>query len=635
MCGIAGYFTSQSIDVAILENMANAILHRGPDDIGVWGDADKGIGLAHRRLSIVDLSPAGHQPMSSPNKRYVIVFNGEIYNHSKLRVELTKIGKAPLWQGHSDTETLLACIDAWGIEKTLQRSTGMFAIALWDNNKRTLTLARDRLGEKPLYYGWQNNTFLFGSELKALKAHPDFFASIDRDSLCLYMRHMYIPAPHSIYEGIAKLPPGKMLVLSANQQEPHITSYWEAVDVVNEAKQQSFTGSADEAVSGLEKVLTEAIDQQMLADVPLGAFLSGGVDSSTIVAMMQAQSELPVKTFSIGFHEEAYNEAEHAKQVAQHLGTEHTEWYVTPKDCVNVIPHLPVLYDEPFADSSQIPTFLVSKLAQQHVTVSLSGDAGDELFCGYQRYLTTTSIWKKLAGIPSPVKQVISGVISPLSKGLCKLKNQQHNANKFHRMVALINSPSLLALYRSRISHWSDPTDVVIGGKEPSLATHIQTIELLDDLKDIEQMMMFDLLTYLPDDILCKVDRAAMGASLETRVPFLDHSVVKFAWQLPLEYKLREGQTKWVLRQVLYRHVPKALIERPKMGFGVPIAHWLRGSLRAWAEDLLSESRLCQDGHFQPALVRKKWQEHLSGQCNWADQLWQILMFNAWLDENK
>ena len=646
MCGLTGYLSTQhtiATPDTLLSKMANTIAHRGPDSSGIWHAPDQGIGLAHRRLAIVDLSPAGHQPMHSPSERYALVFNGEIYNHQKLRVELEQSGNTPQWCGHSDTETLLTGIEIWGIEATLQRSIGMFAIALWDKHTKTLTLARDRLGEKPLYYGWQGNTFLFGSELKALKAHPAFNAEIDRNALSLYMRHSYIPAPHSIYQGIHKLTAGSILTISLQQRTPTILPYWSGTDAATQGKQSPFSGTANDAVKALDTLLKDAIQQQMMADVPLGAFLSGGIDSSTVVALMQAQSSRPIKTFSIGFHEALYNEAAHAKAVAQHLGTDHTEWYVTPDDCMAVIPRLARLYDEPFADSSQVPTFLVAQLAKQHVTVSLSGDAGDELFAGYNRYNLTQSTWHKLSKIPRPVRQMLANGItlaspnawgrlaSPLQGLLPKHLQQANLGDKLHKAAGVMTANSISQLYHGMVSHWHDPSVVVIGGTEPITPITDTTLDF-STFSDIERMMLLDLLTYLPDDILCKVDRAAMGVSLETRVPFLDHSVVEFAWQLPMEYKLREGQAKWALRQVLYQYVPKELIERPKMGFGVPIDSWLRGALRDWAEELLSEERLQRDGYFHPAPIRQKWAEHLSGKRNWQYHLWDVLMFNQWLD---
>jgi asparagine synthase (glutamine-hydrolysing) len=625
--------------------MGDTIAHRGPDDSGVWCDNEAGIGLAHRRLSIVDLSPAGHQPMLSGSGRYVIAFNGEIYNHLMLRAELETRGHAHNWRGHSDTETLLASFDAWGIETTVKKSIGMFTFAVWDKQTRQLTLGRDRLGEKPLYYGWQGQgeqaVFLFGSELKALRVHPAFENNINRGALSLQLRHNYIPAPYSIYNGIAKLRQGCLLTVSLQQREAQESAYWSALQVAESGVAQPFTGSAEQAVDKLESLLKDAIQQQMMADVPLGAFLSGGVDSSTVVALMQAQSSRPVKTFTIGFHENGYNEAVHAKAVAQHLGTDHTELYVTAKQAMAVIPLLPSLYDEPFSDSSQIPTFLVSQLAKQYVTVSLSGDAGDELFCGYNRYVMTANLWHKITLLPMPLRRLLAKGITSVSPAywnglthLLPLSNSKRSVNigdKLHKGAGVLTSNNVNELYAHFITHWFNSASVVIGGL--FLPTLVSESSNLTGLHDIERMMALDMLTYLPDDILVKVDRAAMGVSLETRVPFLDHRVVEFAWRLPQSMKLRDGQSKWVLRQVLYRHVPKELIERPKMGFGVPIGDWLRHDLRDWAETLLNETRLRNEGFFHPEPIRQKWQEHLSGQRNWQYHLWDVLMFQAWLEE--
>ena len=647
MCGFAGFLSAQPGGCEELEAvatcMANAIAHRGPDDAGAWADAQAGIVLGHRRLSIIDLSPAGHQPMASGCGRFVLAFNGEIYNHLGMRAELEEKGDSP-WRGHSDTETLLAGFKAWGIQGTLERSVGMFAMAIWDRQTNILTLARDRIGEKPLYYGWQGSgsseVFLFGSELKALRAHPAFGAEIDRGALSLLLRHNYIPAPYSIYKGIAKLNPGCLLTVSLDHREPMMTTYWSGAKVAETGVGNAFAGSATQAVDALEILLKDAVRQQMMADVPLGAFLSGGVDSSTVVALMQAQSSRPVKTFTIGFNEEAYNEAVHAKSVARHLGTDHTELYVTPEQAMAVIPRLPALYDEPFSDSSQIPTFLVSQLARQHVTVSLSGDAGDELFCGYNRYQMTARRWQKLAVLPVPLRKLMAQGVKSVSPQVwdrvtAVLPRSVRGANigdKLHKGANVLASESVDALYRGLVSHWDDPASVVIGGLEPAtlLTGNAPDLPALDE---VERMMALDMLTYLPDDILVKVDRASMGVSLESRVPFLDHRVVEFAWQLPLDMKLRDGQTKWALRQVLYRHVPKELVERPKMGFGVPLHDWLRGPLRDWAEALLDQARLEREGYFHPAPIRQKWAEHLSGQRNWAYHLWDVLMFQAWLEE--
>ena len=650
MCGLVGFLggvAGMAGDTALLCRMADTIIHRGPDDDGTWCDSEQRIGFGHRRLAIVDLSPAGHQPMVSGGGRYVIAFNGEIYNHIGIRTELVELGQAAIWRGHSDTETLLAGFDAWGVQNTVEKCLGMFAFAVWDKHTRTLTLGRDRLGEKPLYYGWQGQgqhaTFLFGSELKTLKAHPVFSASIDRNALCLLMRHNYIPAPHSIYQGIAKLEAGCLLTVSLAHPEPKVLRYWSAAAVAVAGCATPFTGSPTQAVDALEALLKSAVQQQMMADVPLGAFLSGGIDSSTVVALMQEQSRRPVNTFTIGFNEEGYNEAVHAKAVAKHLNTDHTELYVSPQQAMDVIPRLPTLYCEPFSDSSQIPTFLVSQLARQQVTVSLSGDAGDELFCGYNRYLLANKLWQKLSVLPAGSRRLAARGLTALPpsrwnallgpmQGLLPASLRQANlGDKLHKAAGVLASGSVDALYLGLVSHWGDPASVVIGGAEPpTLLTG--NVAALDGLEGIQRMMVLDMLTYLPDDILVKVDRAGMGVSLEGRVPFLDHRVVEFAWSLPQSMKLRDGVGKWVLRQVLYRHVPKELIERPKMGFGVPIGDWLRGPLREWAEELLDEARLQREGYFHPASIRQKWLEHLSGARNWQYHLWDVLMFQAWLE---
>jgi len=653
MCGIAGFLggvdgDGRFGDEALLERMTRTIITRGPDDAGYWMDQDCRVGLGHRRLSIVDLSPAGHQPMMSRSGRYVIVFNGEIYNHMECRTSLTTTQS--VWRGHSDTETLLAGFEAWGIQGTIERSIGMFAFAVWDRASQSLTLGRDRMGEKPLYYGWQGAgrqaTFLFGSELKALKAHPAFAAGIDRNTLCLLMRHNYIPAPYSIYRGIAKLEAGCLLTVSLAQPEPKVERYWSTASVAKGGCATPFAGTPVQAIDALEILLKSAVQQQMMADVPLGAFLSGGIDSSTVVALMQAQSSRPVKTFTIGFNEEGYNEAVHAKAVAKHLGTEHTELYVSSQQALDVIPRLPTLYCEPFSDSSQIPTFLVSQLARQQVTVSLSGDAGDELFCGYNRYLLANKLWKNLSVLPAGSRRLAArglttfspsrwnALLGPLQRVLPGSLRQANVGDKLHKAAGVLASGGVDALYLGLVSHWDDPSSLVIGSTEPpTLLTG--NGPSLAGLDNIQRMMALDAITYLPDDILVKVDRAGMGVSLEGRVPFLDHRVVEFAWSLPQSMKLRDGVGKWVLRQVLYRHVPKELIERPKMGFGVPIGDWLRGPLRDWAEALLDEDRLRREGYFHPAPIRQKWAEHLSGVRNWQYHLWDVLMFQAWLAENE
>ncbi len=648
MCGIAGFLASGRLGDSpseVVQGMSDAILHRGPDAGGNWVDADAGVALGHRRLSILDLSPEGSQPMVSHSGRLVTVFNGEIYNWRELRAELDD-ARAPSWRGHSDTEVMLEALEEWGIDGALRRFVGMFAFALWDRRDRRLTLARDRLGEKPLYYGVSNGTLLFGSELKALRAHPSFAAAIDRNALTLLLRHNYIPAPYSIYQGVRKLLPGTFLTLSKGRLDAAPTPYWSVGAVTEAGQRQPFAGSDAEAVDELERLLRRAVGQQMVADVPLGAFLSGGVDSSAVVALMQAQSSVPVRTFTIGFHEKAYNEAKYAKIIAQHLGTDHTELYVTPQQALDVIPRLPQLYDEPFADSSQIPTFLISQLTRQHVTVSLSGDAADELFGGYNRYVLTRNVWSRLSLLPVDLRRILSRAVLAVSpRGINALATVLQpflpsvaqagwSGDKLHKGASVLTSSSVDELYRGLVSHWSDPAMLVLHAHEPP--TMLTEPTLQPRLSDpIERMMALDLLTYLPDDILTKVDRAAMGVSLETRVPFLDHRVVEFACQLPLRMKLRDGLGKWALRNVLYRHVPREMIERPKHGFGVPIDSWLRGPLRDWAEDLLSERRLQQEGYFAPAPIRRRWREHLSGSRDGHYHLWDVLMFQAWLAEER
>ena len=651
MCGIAGFLSDRALRAdddapKVLHAMGQAIFKRGPDSGDIWLDAEAGIGFTHRRLAIVDLSPAGAQPMASASGRYVITFNGEIYNHVELRAQLESQGRAPDWRGHSDTETLLAAIESWGLETTLQRSIGMFAIALWDRETRRLALARDRLGEKPLYYGWQtgrgSRIFLFGSELKALKAHPAFSAPINRDAITLLLRHNYIPAPYSIHESISKLEPGRILTLEAGATQARETIYWDAVQAALQARNQPFAGSPDEAVDALERVAKDAVRHQMMADVPLGAFLSGGIDSSTVVALMQSQSNRPVKTFTIGFNEAGYNEAEHAKAVARHLGTEHIELYVSPQQALDIIPQLPGIYCEPFADSSQVPTFLVSQMARQHVTVSLSGDAGDELFGGYTRYTMTERWWDRISSTPRFARQLFAKTLTSVNASgwdrLAGLLLPGHSGSsrigaKLHKGAAQLMHGSIDDLYLGLNSHHLSPEQWVPGTTEPPTRLTGRRPDL-SGLGGVERMMLLDSISYLPDDILAKVDRAAMSVSLETRVPFLDHRVYEFAWSLPIAYKLRDGVGKWPLRELLNRYVPREIVDRPKMGFGVPIEHWLRGPLREWAEALLDETRLRQEGYFDSERVRAMWKDNLAGSGRWHYHLWDILMFQAWLEAN-
>ena len=658
MCGLAGFLQrppfsgGETAAQLCLTDMTTAIARRGPDSHGAWFDGEAGIALGHRRLAIVDLSPAGHQPMVSHSGRYVVAYNGEIYNHADLRTELDQAGKAPGWRGHSDTETMAAAFDAWGIVSAIQRMVGMFAVAVWDRQRRTLTLIRDRMGEKPLYYGWQGDgagqAFLFGSELKALRRHPACTREVNRDAVVQLMRHGHVGEGNAIYAGLHKVPPGCAVEVSLFKPEPVVTRYWSVVDVaIRTARTRSAAGLPDESPDGtiaaLEALLTDAVGRQMMADVPLGAFLSGGIDSSLIVALMQRQSQRPVKTFSIGFHEPRYNEAEFAKRVAAHIGTEHVELYVGDKELRDIVPRLPEMYDEPFADGSQIPTVLVAQLARSEVTVALSGDGGDELFCGYDRYRQGAGLMRYIRGVPQPLRSGASSLIRALPRGvwdkalnpfLAVASGKEPNGQRVHRLADYARSKSVEDLHRKLVSRWRFPEDAVIGGREPRGILDGDALAG-SGLTDAERMMLLDMLTYLPDDILTKVDRATMWSSLESRAPFLDHRVVEFALGLPLDMKWREGQSKWALRQILYRHVPRDLIERPKMGFEVPISAWLRGPLREWAEAFLASDRLQREGFFDPAMLRRMWAEHLSGACNWGLQLWNVLMFQSWLEDSR
>jgi asparagine synthase (glutamine-hydrolysing) len=706
MCGFSGFLTTDTSILtrseAVASRMALAIEHRGQDDAGAWADASAGIAMGFRRLSILDLSSAGHQPMHSVSGRFVMTFNGEIYNHSELRglLSATLLGApAQPWRGHSDSETLLACLEAWGLEETLKKTVGMFAIALWDKQTGTLHLARDRFGEKPLYYGWASSArsaapaFVFGSELKALRAYPGFSNPVSREALGLYMRFTYVPAPYSIYQNIFKLEPGCMLSITTDFRTNSSTTinsafpkagklleaaylptapsthirpptvqgglrmhrWWSLASVV-EAGAQNQINSEDEALENLEQRLKDAVRVQSLADVPLGAFLSGGVDSSCIVALMQAQASTPVKTFTLGFEEAGFDESPYAQAVAEHLGTEHNELFVSAKQAQAVIADLPAMYDEPFADSSQIPTHLVCKAAHQQVTVALSGDAGDELFGGYNRYFWGPRIWSRLAWLPYPARNALGAAIRavpiagwdalsrPVNALLPASKNFVRAGDRAHKLAASLEGVhNLDELYNSLVSEWQDPAQVVKGaGGESCGETGGLLREPASMLSDpwpkagAEQhqlrMMYRDSMTYLPDDILCKVDRAAMATSLETRLPFLDHRVAELAWRLPLNMKIRNGQGKWALRQVLYKYVPKELIDRPKAGFAIPVGQWLRGPLKDWAETLLDEKRLEFEGYFHPKPIRDKWLQHLTGRYDHTSSIWAVLMFQSWLE---
>lgn len=652
MCGFCGFVDikhkkGQEEALSILTQMTDKITHRGPNDAGYWVDKGFNVALGHRRLSIVDLSPEGHQPMVSGCGRYVIAFNGEIYNYQDIRKKLEKAGLVAQWYGHSDTEVMLAAIVAWGLTAALAEFNGMFAFALWDRQEKTLSLARDRLGEKPLYYGVVNNYLLFGSELKSLRAHPEWKGEIDRRALALYLRHNYIPAPYSIYKDIHKLSPGMYIVFPLESDDLTATvpqTYWSAREVAEYGSSHPVEMSDSDAIDKLEGLLSDSIRMRMEADVPLGAFLSGGIDSSVVVALMQNQASAPVKTFSIGFHEKGFNEAEHALAVATHLKTEHTELYVTAEQAMEVIPKIPTLYDEPFADSSQIPTFLVSEMAKKSVTVALSGDGGDELFMGYGRYFRAMSHWDKIrwmppgmrAGVAKTITKVPvdfwSIVLGTLSPVLPKSIGASYDAGiKMHRFAEYLSIENRELLYQGLLSYWVPKDKLVLGADE--YMTPLNDKSQWAKVNDFAHHMMYqDTVGYLPGDILAKVDRASMGVSLEARVPLLDHRLLEFAWRLPLSMKEREGNGKWLLRQVLYRHVPNKLIDRPKRGFGVPIAEWLKGPLKDWAEDLLSEQRLVQEGFFDAKIVRQTWEEHLKGKRDQSYHLWGILMFQAWLD---
>lgn len=702
MCGFVGIISSKSGIIESLEPvatvMASTIKSRGPDDEGVWSsicemqlrqsnsnsplnsyDRNFGVAIAFRRLSVIELSNAGHQPMTSQSGRYVIAFNGEIYNHLALRALLPDSIR---WRGHSDTETLLACIESFGINETLQKTVGMFSIALWDKEIQTLHLTRDRFGEKPLYYGWtgdsgdNSSSFVFGSELKALRAFPGFSNEVSRQALSLLMRFTYVPTPYSIFERIFKLEPGCLLTIKAEtilissfQDLPlrpgsnHgglIMHRWWSLAGVVEAGVKDPIKSEHQAIDLLERQLKESVKLQSLADVPLGAFLSGGVDSSTVVALMQSNNTTPINTFTIGFEEAGFDESPYAKAVAMHLNTNHTDMFVTSKEAQNIIPQLPLIYDEPFADSSQIPTHLVSKLAKNQVTVALSGDGGDELFGGYSRYFWASRIWSRLDWMPYSARSILGSAINlvpyyawdnlarPISSMFENTKNVARIGEKAHKLASRLRGVrNLDDLYLNLVSEWQDPSLVVKmeGTKMLNISANQNSFELPclinDSLPSVgtEQhqlkMMYRDSMTYLTDDILCKVDRAAMATSLETRVPLLDHRVAEIAWRLPLDMKIRNGQGKWALRQILYKYVPKELIDRPKAGFGVPVGQWLRGPLREWAEDLLRAERLESDGYFYSEPIRLKWREHLSGKFDHTGSLWTVLMFQSWLDTYK
>ena len=638
MCGIAGFVGAATTNAGrnaddIAESMAASLAHRGPDDQGIWLDPAAGAALIHRRLSIVDLSPAGHQPMVSANERFVITYNGEVYSFQEIRKDLEAHGTH--FRGHSDTEVILEAIALWGLQATLARMIGMFAIALWDRRERTLTLVRDRLGIKPLYWAKFGDLFLFGSELKALRAHPGWTPRIEQSAVAAFMRHDYVPAPHTIYKHVHKLEPGMTLTLPW-RGEPRLTRFWDARAVAREGIRRPLRGSDAELTEQLETLLEDAVRRRMIADVPLGAFLSGGIDSSTVVALMQAANAGKVRSFTIGFAEAGYDEAPHAAAVARHLGTDHTELTVTAQQARDVIPHLPEWFDEPFADSSQIPTYLVSAMTRRHVTVALSGDGGDELFGGYNRYLLATRFWRRLTLLPRPLRHALAQAITAVApdhwtqllSALPGLRLPAQVGDKMHKAAALLGQRDPNAFYRQLVTHW-EPAAVAPSAAEPRGILFDESVAA-DFPELLSRMQFLDLVTYLPDDILTKVDRASMAVALEARVPLIDHRVVEYAWRLPERLKIRNGKSKWALRQILDRHVPRTITERPKMGFGIPLGEWLRGPLRDWAEHLLCERRLREGGLLDVALVRQRWQEHVGGRRNWQYLIWNVLMLEAW-----
>lgn len=655
MCGIAGLISGGRTPPAAAARMIGPIAHRGPDDEGVWTDDEAGVGLGHRRLSIVDLSTAGHQPMHSADGRLVLTYNGEIYNHAEIRAELDAAGLTPPggWRGHSDTETILQAFASWGLERTLKRCVGMFAFALWDRSTRKLFLARDRFGEKPLYYGWAGGDFLFGSELKALRALGTLDNAIDRRALAALAARCYIPAPLSIYRRIFKLQPGCILEVTPaacagpldeppqvgeRSGETRLSRYWDYADVVRRGLADPIAGES-EALDELEAALGAAVRGQSVADVPVGAFLSGGIDSSLLVALYQKYSAMPVRSFTIGFHEAGYNEAEHAKAVAEHLGTVHQERYVTVEEARDVIPQLPTMYDEPFADSSQIPTFLVSRFAREQVTVALSGDGGDELFAGYRRHYVADRIWKVARQLPlavrSPAGGALARVPAPLWNALVRLSGKRGN-HWGSRVQATLRSAgtakSFDDLFRTYLDEWKfegSPVETD-GPGDPGFP-----LEVGAAAPDLVRALYCDAMSYLPDDILCKVDRASMAVSLETRAPFLDHRVAEVAARIPLSMKMQGGAGKVILRKLLGRELPRELFERPKAGFCVPVGEWIRGALRHWAEELLDPKALSGEGWFDVAAVRNRWREHLAGIRDHTPSLWSILMFQAWLREQR
>jgi asparagine synthase (glutamine-hydrolysing) len=640
MCGLAGVFVRRNWSSdqlrGIAARMSGAIIHRGPDDSGIWVDASEGVALGFRRLSIVDLSVQGHQPMPSPSGRFTLIFNGEVYNHRLLRRELESLGCH--FRGHSDTEVILAAFEQWGIQQSVRRFVGMFAMAVWDARQRQLSLIRDRLGIKPMFVYQHAGVVSFGSELKALVAGPEFDRTLDLTALTSYLRYLYVPAPQCIFRHAFKLPPGHILTISDPAAAmPVPEPFWSVKTAAREGTAAQFSGDDDQAVADLETLLTDAVRLRMQADVPLGALLSGGIDSSTVVALMQASADRPVKTFTIGFDQEEFDEAADAGAVAAHLGTDHTELRLTGADALAVIPDLPEMFDEPHADPSQIPTFLICRLARQEVTVALTGDGGDELFGGYNRYISGERMIRGFGRWPRSLRRFSAAGVTSLSP---RVWNQMRDAlrpvlpaagrtrllgEKMHKVGELLRADSASAMYQSLLSAWQDPQDFVVGSRNGERDAILGTNDSLDLM---EQMMLADQTSYLPDDLLAKVDRASMAVSLEARVPILDHRVVEMSWRLPRKFKVRHGRGKWILRQILYNHVPPALVDREKMGFSVPLAQWLADPLRDWAGDLLLSAE--SDGILRTSVVRRKWDRFLAGDSSNASGLWALIMFRAW-----
>jgi len=644
MCGFAGFLFGNLGDgprqgLECLRRMADSVAHRGPDSGGEWLDERWPVGLGSRRLAVLDCSPEGDQPMESPSGRFVLAFNGEIYNHLDLRAELEAQGRARPWRGRSDTETLAAGFEAWGIEATIRRTVGMFAFAAWDKERATLTLGRDRMGEKPLYWGWQGQTFLFGSELKALEAHPAFQRRVDRGALAQFFRFGYVPGNQAIFRDVWKLPAGHLLEVSPDRPEPRIRPYWSLEETVLAGLADPFPGDGTEAVDELERLLVESVAQQVLADVPVGVFLSGGVDSSTVAALAGIMGPRPVRTFTAGFEEPSWDESRYARQVAEHLGTDHAEIRVTPSEVLGALPDMPRIYDEPYSDPSMLPTFLLARFSRLRATVCLTGDGGDELFGGYDRYLHSQRMWGRLRRIPRPLRALageILGRVPPrlwdrvlpaFGRLLPAVANVPSPGERILKGAGVLRCRDLDGLYWDVVTHWKG-SGLPVRGAPPAA----ERMEVPRGLEGVARMLYLDMATYLPDNLMVKVDRASMAVALECRAPMLDHRVVAFAWRLPLGMKVGAGGSKWVLRQVLHRHLPAVLAERPKAGFGPPVGAWLRGPLREWAEDLLGEDRLRRDGFLEPAAVRDKWRAHLEGRGAWQEHLWDALMFQAWVE---